>query len=84
MAATTESNSSAVNPGDVLGIMKMELGDFREALSGLEVKVERLGAAFDEKFSTAADSLVSYAYERLHSRPWSIELTKYINQRAIH
>ena len=67
LAATTESNSSAVNPGDVLGIMKMELGDFREALSGLEVKVERLGAAFDEKISTAADSLVSYAYERLHA-----------------
>ena len=60
LAATTESNSSAVNPGDVLGIMKMELGDFREALSGIEVKVERLGAAFDEKFSTAANSLVSY------------------------
>ena len=67
LAATTENNSSAaaVNPGDVLGIMKMEMSDFGGALSGLEVKVERLGAAFDEILSTADNSLVSY--ERLQA-----------------
>ena len=59
--ATSSENNSAVSPGNVLGIVKMELGDFRKSLSGLEVKVERLGAAFDEKFSTVGSTtVVSY------------------------
>ena len=47
-----KNRSSAIDLENVLGILKMELGDFRKSLSDLEVKVERLGAAFEEKFST--------------------------------
>ena len=50
--ATSTENNTTINPGNVLGIVKMELSDFRKSLSGLEVKVERLDAAFEDKFST--------------------------------
>ena len=65
---TSSENNSAISPGNVLGIVKMELGDFRKSLSGLEVKVERLGAAFDEKFSTVG-STTSVSFKEFKGAP---------------
>ena len=39
----------------------MELSELSKSLSGLEVKVERLGAAFEEKFSSVGTAtMVSF------------------------